>query len=49
MDSSTEDLTDLNSIPKPCPYLEIIYIILFDGVVERWVNLKLILFKNNNR
>jgi hypothetical protein len=21
MDSSTENLTDLNSIPKPCPYL----------------------------
>ena len=47
MDSSTENLTDLNSIPKPCPYLVIINIIIFDGVVERWVNLRLILFKNN--
>ena len=49
MDSCTEDLTDLNNIPKPCPYLGIIYLILFYGVVERWVNLKLVLFKNNNR
>jgi hypothetical protein len=49
MDSSTKDLTDLNSIPKPCPYLQIIYIIIFDGVVEHWVNLRLILYKKNNR
>ena len=49
MDNCTENLTDLNNIPKPCPYLRIIYIILFDGVAERWVNLRIILYKNNNR
>jgi len=44
----TENLTDLNNIPTPCPYLLIIYIIIFNGVAERWVNLRFILFKNNN-
>ena len=47
IDSCTEDLTDLNNIPTPCPYLLIINIIIFNGVAERWVNLGLILFKNN--
>ena len=37
---SAENLTDLNNIPTPCPYLIlIIIIIIFNGVAERWVNL----------
>jgi len=33
----TENLTDLNNIPTPCPYLLIKYIVNC-GVAERWVN-----------
>ena len=47
IDSCTEDLTDLNNIPTPCPYLLIIYIIISNGVAERWVNIRNILFKNS--
>ena len=37
---SVENLTDLNNIPKPCPYLIIMSLLLsFTGVAEHWVNL----------
>jgi hypothetical protein len=47
IDSCTEDLTDLNNIPTPCPYLLIISFIISNGVAERWVNLRFMLFKYN--
>ena len=40
-DISTENLTDLNNIPKPCPYL---YKYKY-GVAERWVNIRCFLIK----
>ena len=38
---SIENLTDLNNIPKPCPYLIIMSLLSsFTGVAEHWVNLQ---------
>ena len=49
-DNCTENLTDLNNIPIPCPYIINNKIsILYNGVVEHWENLRLVLFKNKNR
>ena len=42
---NTENLTDLNNIPTPCPYLHIIYIIVSCGVAERWVMHNFFLFR----
>lgn len=44
---SVENLTDLNNIPIPCPYLTIKFLLLFFGVVERWVNIRLFFFKED--
>jgi len=42
---STENLTDLNNIPIPCPYNFIIIYYCLCGVVEHWINIRLFLFK----
>jgi len=47
---SIENLTDLNNIPKPCPYITLIIIlVLYYGVAERWVNIWLFFIKENYR
>ena len=46
---SIENLSDLNNIPKLCPYITLILLMLFGGVAERWVNIWLFFFKENYR
>jgi hypothetical protein len=47
---SIENLTDLNNIPIPCPYLTLIKLLMLNtGVAERWVNIWLFFFKEKYR
>ena len=42
---SIENLSDLNNIPKLCPSITLIFLMLLGGVAERWVNIGLFFFK----
>lgn len=44
---SIENLSDLNNIPKLCPSITLIFLMLLGGVAERWVNIGLFFFKEN--
>ena len=46
---SIENLSDLNNIPKLCPYITLILLLLYGGVAERWVNIWLFFFKEKYR